>query len=525
MPGVNPLHPARRSPKIRVRVMRRCLHLLILVTLLFPAVARDLIEAGPLAHQFSLALEPGERDEFLGPLFSVQRGETNLLWTVAPFVSRYTEPELERSQVEFLYPLVGYARFGTEWRLQIAQFLNFHGGKTVDGEAKQRRTLFPFFFSQRSSNPTNDYWALLPFYGHAQNHLFRHEIRFVAAPLYVWSRKGEMETDNYLFPFFHVRHGGGVNGWQFLPLLGHETKPPLVRTNTLLDEPETIPGYDKWFALFPFFHHEDLNLGTTNEEHRRILLPLYSLQRSPARDNTTLMWPFFSYTDDRENRFREWGLPYPFVGWARGAGKHANRVFPFWGKATNANLTSDFVLWPIYTHHLIHTPELIRERTRILWFPYSDTRLADPQTGVERRRRDLWPLFSWKREFDGRERLQVLAISEPVIPDNGAIERNWEPLWTLFRADKNPKTGASSQSLLWNLWRRDVAKNSERQSFFFGLVRTRRETAGQHWRFFWLPFDHATNAPAKSGHSVFAPYAHRGDFVKPRPDGVELARR
>lgn len=505
--------------------MRHCLPILLFVALIFRVGAQDFLEAGPLAHHFRLTLEPGERQEIFGPLLSTQQGETNRLWTFAPFASHYVEPELERTEFEFLYPLLGYARFGTEWRLQLGQFFNFHGGTTVDGETKQRRNLFPFFLSQRSSNPTNDYWSLLPFYGHAQNHLFRHELRFVAAPLYVWSRKGEIETDNYLFPFFHLRHGGGVSGWQLLPLIGHETKSTMVRTNTLLEELETIPGYDKWFALFPFFHHENLNLGTTNEERRRIFLPLYSFQRSPARNNTTLLWPFFSYTDDQENQFHEWGLPYPFIGWARGPGKHANRVWPLWGKATNANLTTDFVLWPLYTHRLIHTPEVVRERTRILWFPYSDTRLTSPQTGVERRRRDAWPFFSWKRDFDGRERLQVLAITEPIIPDNRGIERSWEPLWTLYRAEKNPKTGAASQSLLWNLWRRDALKDATRQSFFFGLVRTRNEPAGLHWRFFWMPFDPATNGPAKSGHTVVTTYLHRGDFMKPQPAGIELSQR
>jgi len=59
----------------------------------------------------------------------------------------------------------------------------------------------------------------------------------------------------------------------------------------------------------------------------------------------------------------------------------------------------------------------------ILWFPYSQTVLRSPVTGVERLRRDLWPLFSWNRDFDGKERLQVLAISGPVIPDNKSITR------------------------------------------------------------------------------------------------------
>lgn len=449
-------------------------------------------EAGPLYHQFGLTLENGVREEFLGPLFSTQEvGDHEheaSLWTVAPFASRYEEPATERVEFDFLYPALSYDRYGTEWRLHVAQFLNFHGGTSLDGEVKRRRNLFPFFFSQTSTQHTNDYWSLLPFYGHFQNHLFRDEVRFVAAPLYVWSRKGRMETDNYLFPFIHFRHGGGVKGWQVLPLAGHETRAPITRTNILTDDPEVIPGYDKWFAAFPFFHHESLNLGTTNVEKRRIFIPLYSVQRSPARDNTTLLWPFFSHTVDRENRFEEWGLPFPFLGWARGEGKHANRVWPLWGKATNEALQSDFLLWPLYTHRLIKTPEIERERTRIFWFPYSDTRLVNPVTGDYRRKLDLWPFFTYSHDLDGRERLQMLAVSETVIPGNKSIERSWAPLWSLYRAEFNPKTRRESQSLLWNLWRRDAQPGEARNSFLFGAVRTRRDTAGVHWRFLWRSF-------------------------------------
>lgn len=512
--------------------MRRCLaFLLIIAGILFPAAAQDFVEAGPLIHQFRLTLEPGEGAQYLGPLVTTKHSETNSLWAIAPLAAHYEEPEIEHEEFDFLYPFITYDRFGTEWQAQVMQLINFHGGVTQDGEVKRRRNFFPIFFSQTSTNPTNNYWSLLPIYGHFRNHLFRDEVKFVAAPLYVWSRKGQMETDNYLFPFFHVRHGGGIKGWQFFPVVGHETKTTSVRTNMFTDEPEVIPGYDKWFALWPFFHHENLNLGTTNEEKRRSFLLLYSFQRSPARDNSTIFWPFFSYTDDRENKFHEWGMPYPFIGWARGEGKHANRFWPFWGKATNASITSDFTMWPVYTHRHINTPEVDRERMRILWFAYSDSRLTSPITGVERRRRDMWPLFTWRKEFDGRESLKMLSLTEPLIPDNHGVERSWAPLWTIYSNEKNPKTGASSQSLLWNLWRHDQLKASSRDSFLFGLVRTRREKDERHWRFFWLPFPEAakaapaTNAPA-AGQVIFNPPLHRGDaFFNPQPVRSEVAER
>ena len=46
-----------------------------------------------------------------------------------------------------------------------------------------------------------------PLYGHLQNRLFRDEIFFVLFPVYGESRKRDVVTDNYLYPFFHLRHG------------------------------------------------------------------------------------------------------------------------------------------------------------------------------------------------------------------------------------------------------------------------------------------------------------------------------
>ena len=296
-----------------------------------------------------------------------------------------------------------------------------------------------------------------------------------------------METDNYLFPFFHHRHGGNVSGWQFFPVFGLETKLPSSRTN-VADEVEVVPGHHRSFFLWPFFTSDDNNLGTTNVERLRISFPFYSLQRSPARDNTTVIWPFFSHPEDREKGVSEWGMPYPFIGWARGPGKHANRFWPLWGKATNDIQQSDFVLWPVYTHNHLHTPGIDRERTRSLFFAYSDSHVADPQSGSYTRRVALWPFFTWHRDVDGKTRFHTLSIMEPLVPNNKSIERSWAPLWSLYRREMNPKTAATSDSLLWNLWRRDVRGDERRSSILFGLVRTRKDAAGEHWRFLGFPF-------------------------------------
>ncbi len=43
-------------------------------------------------------------------------------------------------------------------------------------------------------------------------------------PLYVRTRKKDVVTWNMPYPFFHLREGDGLHGWQVWPLMGREHK-------------------------------------------------------------------------------------------------------------------------------------------------------------------------------------------------------------------------------------------------------------------------------------------------------------
>ena len=108
-------------------------------------------------------------------------------------------------------------------------------------------------------------------------------------------------------------------------------------------------------------------------------------------------------------------------------------------------------------------------------------------TGAVRHRVDLWPLFTWQRDFNGKERLQILAPIEPVLPNNRGVERNWSPLWSLWRSEGNPKTGAASQSLLWNFYRRDTTPTAKKCSLLLGLFQYQSDSETKRLRLFYVP--------------------------------------
>jgi hypothetical protein len=459
-----------------------------LLFLTWNSFAGEAWHVGPAYDEFPLTLTPGEREEAFGPFFYNEQSGSRHTWAIPPLLSYSEDPDTHSSEFDLAYPVLTYDRYGEQYRWQIGQLLSFAGGPTQVETGRNRFTIFPFYFQQRSTEPSETYTAVFPIYGHLKHRLFRDEIHFVLAPIYWESRKKDVVTDNYVYPFFHLRHGEGLEGWQIWPFYGHEHKELTTRTNRFGD-PETIPGHEEMFVLWPFFFNQYHGIGTDNLEWRQTSFPAYSVQRSPNRDSTSVMF-LFGHVTDREKKYTEWDLPWPFVVFARGEGKTANRVWPFFSHAHTATLQRDFYLWPVYHHSHFHSAPLDRDRARVLLFLYSDINEKNMDTGATRRRLDLWPLFVHHREFNGNSRLQVLALLESFVPASHKIARDYSPVWSVWRSERNGRTGASSESLFWNLYRHESTPESKRTSFFFGLYQSNSSPENKSVRLFYIPLVH-----------------------------------
>jgi hypothetical protein len=452
---------------------------------------------GPAFSRFGLTLSPGFREEWVGPLYYHERRETLDIWAIPPFLSYSKDADLDMAEIDFLYPLLSYDRFGLEYRFQILQLFSFAGGGTQDDKDRDRFTLFPFFFLQRGEEGAG-YWALFPVYGHLRNRLFRDEIDFILWPGYVRTRKRDVVTWNYLFPVIHHRKGNQLHGWQVWPLVGHEVKQPLQKTN-VADEIYVEGGHDRWFALWPIFFKNANGVGTTNQSSELVVLPFIARSRSPSRDSTSYLWPLgLTITEDRERKYKEIGLPWPLWVYAEGPGKHTRRVWPIYSHSKNAHLQSDFILWPIYKYNRFSAEGIERERTRILFFLYSDTEEKNTETGRSRTRREFWPLYSYRKDLEGNERLQVLSVLEPVLPNNKSIERNYSPIYSIWRSEKNAVRGEKTVSLLWNLYRNRQSREGSSWSAFFGMFSGEKDAEGKRGRLFFIPYGERKNAPSRS---------------------------
>ncbi len=469
---------------------------------------------GFVFDHFNLTLEQGYRTEAVGPFYYSQQTEDENTFAFPPFYSHVRNPSVEYTNYDILYPLLTRMQYGQEWRWQFFQLISFSGGQEANDATKKRHTFFPIYFYQRSTTDTNlNYTAVFPFYGTVKNRLSRDQIFVVMFPIYSETRKKDIVADNYFYPFGGIRNGDGMHGWHIWPFVGRENKIPTLHTNGFGDV-NIVAGYERSFYLWPLCIIQDNRIGTNTAEqifinakpsvtgHKttdvpekfRASIPLFVYSRSPEVDLTTVIWPFFTWIDEREKKYHEWQGPWPFIIFARGEGKTTSRVFPLFQTSHNATKESDFFLWPLYTYRGTHSEPLDYRRTRVLFYLYENTLERSTLTGIYKHRVDMWPFFTWHRDFDGNEHLQVLALLEPVLPGNDAIERNWSPLWSLWRAENNPKTSASSHSLLWNLYRSETAPAHKKVSLLFGLFQYQCDGEVKRTKLFYLTVSKTTAA-------------------------------
>jgi len=272
-----------------------------------------------------------------------------------------------------------------------------------------------------------------------------------------------------------------LSGWEVWPLFGQERKTQTFRTNSMNDV-ETIGGYEKLFALWPFYFNTRMGLGTTNPVASRTVIPIYSQTRSPLRDETSYGFPLgFNSIHDREEDYVEHDFIWPLFVKAHGS-KNVTRYFPLYSRAEHNGLESDSIGFLLYKFNRLQAPPLDRRRSRVLFFLYSDTVERNTESREFKRRVDLWPFYSYRRELDGTRRTQMLAILDPLFPNNRTMSREYSPVWALWRAEKNPRTGATSQSLLWNLYRHESVGPAKKASLLFGLFQYQSSPDGSRWR-------------------------------------------
>src|SRR5262245_48293470 len=96
------------------------------------------IHAGPLFDEFSLTLAEGSRTEAFGPFFSSEARPNRRQLSIPPLFSHTWYTDVDGEEIDILYPLITFDRFGGDHRWQFAQVVNFSGGPTQNASMVQR---------------------------------------------------------------------------------------------------------------------------------------------------------------------------------------------------------------------------------------------------------------------------------------------------------------------------------------------------------------------------------------------------
>lgn len=390
----------------------------------------------------------------LGPLLESSRaldGSTQDL-AIRPLYHRHEERQFRLLEWEGLYPVMTYTRSEEHWEFTFLYALNTRGEGSIPAEREERFDVFPFYLSGRSDTGETYRW-ILPFGGRALDRMGRDEIEFILFPLYVRTVFQGVERRYFPWPILSVSSGEKVRGFRFNPLVGYEVKEGV---------------YERRYLLWPFFIQERKDLGGENPEESLLVFPFYMSQRSPASDNVSVLW-LFNYVQNRPRQFEQWSLPWPFIVIARGETRTINRFLPFFTLERRLlrnelllrelKTTDLAVLYPLYIHSEVETPDSLNVRDRIAWWLYSDVR----ETGKDgsSRRIDAMPFFRYIRDREGAIQFQTLAPVEAIMPGNEVFERNYSPLWALFTYRRNPQ-GDEVRSFLWNLVRHESTRSGWR---------------------------------------------------------------
>lgn len=436
----------------------------------------------------------------LGPLIKIQKQKEDRVFALRPLFYRSSNDVHESASTDYLYPLASSDTSPDVSRFQFLHLVQNNSYNREEPEKQEQDSMFFPFYISGTSKKHGPYRSFFPIYGDIYDRFWRDEYHFVLFPLYGSTVKKGTTSRNYLYPIFNTIHGENESGFHVWPLYGQSAKEGV---------------YQKRFVLWPFYMSSSTALDTDNPTENLFLFPLYASTDSPRVTSRTYLWPFAGYSEDRSKSLKQTNFIWPLIWTARGEETHVDSYLPFYFNEEKKGSSKSWYLWPIYRYDSLTSADFTRERSRILFFLYSDNLEKWPKEGSEKRRTAFWPLFLYNRDPRGVSTFSFPALVEPIL-DRDGIEQSWAPLWRLYQQKWNEK-GDSTASLLWNLyWHESRGKalawelypllyyrGGERMtdmSILKGLIRYRSEGSQQKINLLWLPFGitWGEQSPAKS---------------------------
>ncbi len=440
------------------------------------------INLWPLFQYTSDPVEGVREINGLGPFFIWRKESTRSEWGFRPLLY-WTKDQIEPlKRLEFVYPIGKYQVKEGDKKGYLFP-LSLYREEEFDEEKKWDFQFFPFFIGETEKG--RDYFGIFPIFGTLFERFGKDEIRFYLWPIYSESTSEGVRKTNVLWPLFSFIEGENQRGYRFWPIYGQK---------------EVVGVSHSEFFLWPIFFKGRKGLDTDDPVEENMVFPFYISKESKSFESKTFLWPFFSHAIDRSTGFEEWDFPWPIFQSLKGENLKGMRIFPFYGyKVREGVMKRVFVLYPIYQLEEDRIDDHQEKNVRILLL--TRIRTGEGKEGAEETRsRRIWPFFDYEREETGRTRLSVFYIFP--FKDEG-FERNLIPLFQIFRREKDPNKGIST-NLFWGFYKRlkreesdswEIAhlvrmkrdKGVKTLSFLKGLFRYQSDGKNADLRLFYLP--------------------------------------
>jgi hypothetical protein len=437
----------------------------------------------PFFHYLSDPIEGTKEIEGLGPFFHWKKDPYRRQWGIRPLLYWTGDEKESLWRLEVVYPFGKYEVQEGDKKGYLAP-LSLFREETFDGKKKWDFQFFPFFIGETEKK--QDYFGLFPIYGTLLERYGKEEIRFYFWPLYSRSTSEGVHTTNLLWPFFSFIEGEKKRGYRFWPLYGRREEFGISKSE---------------FFLWPVFLRQTKGMDTDDPVDDRLIFPFYISKASKHFESKTFLWPFFSHARDQLTGFEQWDLPWPFFQSLREENLYGIKFFPFYGyKEKEGELRRIFVLYPLYQLEEDQMGDVQEKTYRLLLINRIRTG-ETPQGDKKENSLRIWPFFNYEREETGHEKFYFFYLF-PFIDDG--FERNLFPLFRIFRWEKDPR-GGKSTDFFWGFYKRiekeeldfwEVAhligvkrgKGWKKVSLLKGLFYYKRDGETADLRLFYLPF-------------------------------------
>lgn len=429
--------------KFRVKFLKLPILLLLFTVLpLFSSLAMDTINLGPLFYMEKDEETGEKRIDALGPLISYKKEAETTGYGFRPIFYNYKDARKDRTAFDFIYPLSTYRTFEGDTKFQALIYLFYYKSDLKENGYREREyTLFPLIFARHAEEADRSFFAVFPVYGNMKSKYGKDRIQFFLFPLFLQTENYGTTNTNFIWPFIGYYSGNGAKGGRLWPIYGQKTIGDSVK-----DE----------FALWPIYMKRYREFYGA-EINSLAILPFYYGLDMPGRKQRTYGWPFFTYIDNTNRNFKRYDMPWPLVTITRGD-VHTNRVFPLFSVKKEEDFETGYALWPLYSWRNHELDDYEIKKKAIAYFLYKDVQnIPKVEGGRDSRAINLWPLFTYRRTPDGRAYFNFISPLETFLQDNAPRERNWRPLWTIFRWDKDEE-GNHVSSFLWNTFRTESTK-------------------------------------------------------------------